>query len=188
MVYHVTALALLIATERLELTVLGADCAEAMLAGDSARLLALTGASFPEPAGAPPLMADFLPFLRDRLRAHPDEEGWWSWLAVQRQTREAVGSLGLAGKPNAEGHVLLGYSLYPAAQGHGYAIEAAGAVMAWAFEHPAVAAVRATVPTWHARSIRVAERLGMQRVGTGYDPEAGEIILFERRAAQGPSR
>jgi ribosomal-protein-alanine N-acetyltransferase len=184
----VTTLPLLLSTERLELTVLGADCAEALLTGDSARLTALTGARFPEPVGAPPLMDDFLPFLRDRLRAHPDELGWWSWLAVWREMREAVGSLGLAGKPNAEGQVVLGYSMYPASQGKGFATEAARAVMAWAFEHPEVATVRATVPTWNATSIRVAEKLGMRRVGSGYDPEAGEIILFERRAAQGPSR
>lgn len=188
MVYHVTALPLRISTERLELTVLGAECADALLRGDAALLLTLTAARFPEPVSPPPLMGDFLPFLRDRLRAHPDEAGWWSWLAVRRDTREAVGSLGLAGPPNAEGQVMLGYSLYPPSQGQGFALEAARAVMAWAFEHPEVTAVRATVPIWHARSIHVAEKLDMQRVGTGYDPEAGETILFERRAAQGPSR
>ena len=62
-----------VSTERLELAPLTLNEIEALIAGDGARLRELTGVLFPRPAAPPPYMADPLPTVRERLRAHPDE-------------------------------------------------------------------------------------------------------------------
>ena len=169
------------ATDRLDLLPLTADALDALIRGAGAELTALTGSRFPEPVVAPPLMEDALAFMRDRVREQPDELGWWAWLVVSRATREAVGSVGLGGRPDADGAVVLGYSIYPAFDGHGYATEAARGLVTWALDQPGVSRVRATIPPGHTPSLRVAEKLGMRQVGTAQDDEVGEVLVFEVR-------
>ena len=173
--------ALRLTTDRLELRPLTAEVLDALIRRDGGELYALTGARFPEPPVAPPLMEDALPFMRDRLRSEPSELGWWAWLVVARATGQAVGSVGLGGKPDADGGVVLGYSIYPVFEGRGYATEAARALVAWALGQPGVASVRATIPPGHTPSLRVADKLDMRQVGTAQDEEVGEVLVFEAR-------
>lgn len=58
-------------------------------------------------------------------------------------------------------------------QGRGYAVEAAGAMIAWLREH-GVAEVRAHVHPEHAASARVAERIGL--TATGERDDEGEQV------------
>lgn len=166
---------------RLDLPPLTADGIDALLAGDRARLESLTGVSFPIPLVPPPLMADALPFFRDRLRDAPTEAPWWARLLVDREAGLAIGSAGFVGPPDAEGIVTLGYAVYPAYQGRGYATEAARALVAWALARPRVRGVRATIPPGNAASRWVAEPAGLAQMGTGWDDEAGEILVYEIR-------
>ena len=168
-------------TNRLELLPLTAEALDALIRGDGPELMTRTGARFPEPVVAPPLMGDALSFMRDRVRDAPDELGWWAWLVVSRARREAVGSVGLGGKPDADGGVVLGYSIYPVFEGRGYATEAARALVAWALGQAGVASVRATIPPGHTPSLRVADKLDMRQVGTAQDEEVGEVLVFEAR-------
>jgi RimJ/RimL family protein N-acetyltransferase len=167
-----------IRTERLTLTVFTPDAIDALFAGDALRLNAITAAAFPQPLAPPPLMEDMLPDVRDRLRKDPSQEGWWAWVVIRRDTGQAVGSVGLGGPPNDEGTVIIGYATYPGAEGHGFATEAAQGLMEWALAQPGVARVAATIPPWNEQSIRVAEKIGMKRIGTTWDEEVGEVFLF----------
>ncbi len=168
-----------LSTDRVELLPLTADAIYALILRDRERLAALTGARFPEPLVPPPLMDDALPFMRDRLRAAPAELAWWARLIVVRETGEAVGSLGCAGPPDADGGVLVGYSVYPEFRGRGYATEALRALVAWALAQPDVRQGRATIPTDNAPSLKVAEHAGLRPVGTAHDEEAGEVLVYE---------
>lgn len=168
-----------LSTGRTDLLPLTAAALDALIHGDRERLEALTGARFPVPLAPPPLMDDVLSFIRDRLLADPGEAGWWACLIVSRDTGEAVGSVGLGGRPDGEGTVLLGYSVYPAFEGRGYATEAARALAASALEQADVLRVRATIPPDHAPSLRVAAKLGMRQVGPAHDGEVGDVIVFE---------
>lgn len=170
-----------LATDRLLLLALSADAIDALIRRDRAQLQALTGATFPEPLAAPPLMDDAMPYMRHRLRVAPADIGWWPWLIVVAATGEAVGALGLAGRPGDNGIAVLGYALYPAAEGHGYATEASRALIGWALRQPGVQAVHATIPVGHTPSLNVATRLGMQHIGAMHDNEAGEIAVYETR-------
>jgi ribosomal-protein-alanine N-acetyltransferase len=160
-----------VGTERLDLVPLDA------VAGDAARLQAATGVRFGE-AAPPPYMADALPVVRSRLRAAPGERRWWNWLIVRRETAEAVGSVAFAGPPDADGAVLIGYAMYPAFEGRGYATEAVRAMIGWAFGQPGVREVRALAPVWNTPALRVAENVGMRPVASEEDDDVGEVLLY----------
>lgn len=167
-----------IRTERLTLTVFTPDAIDALLAGNALRLNAITASAFPQPLAPPPLMEDMLPDLRDRLRKDPSQIGWWSWVVTRRDTGQAIGSVGLGGPPNDEGTVIIGYATYPGFEGKGYASEAAQGLMEWALQQPGVVRVAATIPPWNEKSMRIAERIGMRRIGTTWDEEVGDVYLF----------
>ena len=167
----------LVRTPRLDLTPLGADALDALLAGDGARLGALTGARFRDPA-PPPYMADALPVVRDRLRARPAEAPWWNWLIVDRESGEAVGSVAFGGPVSPDGAVLVGYAIYADFEGRGYATEAVQALVGWAFGQPGVREVRALAPVWNTPALRVAENVGMRPVAADEDDDVGEVLLY----------
>ena len=169
-------------TERLELVPQTADLLDALIARDRARLEALTGACWPEPLAAPPLMEDALPYMLERMRADPLPAHWWGWVVVVRATEQVVGMLGLAGESD-DGAVQLGYTIYPQFEGRGYATEAARVVVDWGLRQPGVGTIRATIPPWHVASVRVAEKVGMRQTGTSHDDEVGEVAVFEAHAA-----
>jgi ribosomal-protein-alanine N-acetyltransferase len=165
-------------TGRLDLAPLTLDEVDALLAGDGPRLRELTGALFPRPAAPPPYMADPLPAVRERLRAHPGEAQWWNWLILERETGRAVGLLAFGGPPDGDGAALIGYAMYPQFEGHGYATEAVRALIEWAFHQPGVRLVRALAPVWNTPALRVAENVGMRPVATGEDDDVGEVLVY----------
>lgn len=65
----------------------------------------------------------------------------------------------------------VGYSLLPRHQGKGYAVEATGALLDWAFAAAGVHRVVARLEARNAASARVAERLGMRREATFVENE-----------------
>jgi ribosomal-protein-alanine N-acetyltransferase len=165
-------------TARLRLLPLSASAIGALLAGDEARLRALTGAAFPLPVRPPPLTEELLPMVRDRLQADPAQEGWWTWIVVRKDTAEVVGSVGFGGGPDADGAVMVGYATYPNVEGRGYATEAAGALAQWALAHPEVARVCASMPPDNLAAIRVAQKLGMRLMGTVWEEDLDEVLLY----------
>lgn len=168
-------------SKRLDFPPLTLEALEALISGDRAALETATGATFPEPLGAPPLMDDALPYFREALLTNPDISPWWVRLIVERASGRAVGSIGFTGGPDAEGAVTLGYSVYPSFQRQGIASEAAEALVAWALEQPGVRRVRATIPPGHVASQRVAEPAGLQRTDrVENDPDEGPVEVWER--------
>jgi [ribosomal protein S5]-alanine N-acetyltransferase len=167
-------------TARLELSPLSAEAIEALLDGDADRLRSLTGAEFPLPVAPPPYMADSLPVVRDRLRSHSEEAGWWNWLVQRQDTGEALGSVAFGGVPDPTGAVLIGYAMYPDGEGYGYATEAVRALVEWAFAQPEVRVVRALAPVWNTPAVHVAEKVGMRPVASNEDDEVGEVLVYER--------
>jgi len=168
----------LIGTDRLELIPFTADAIDLLLARDETRLRETTGLEFPQPLRPPPLMEELLPQVRDRLRAEPASLGWWTWLAVERDSRRVTGALGFGGPPDPEGAVMVGYSTYPGANRKGYASEATRALVDWALAQPGVTRVCASIPpdNWPAR--RVAEKVGMEIFGTVWEEDIDEVLLY----------
>jgi RimJ/RimL family protein N-acetyltransferase len=162
-------------TERLELVQLDGPSIDAWIARDARKLEELTGARFGEPVDAPPLFDADLPRIREILK---DGAASGPWLFVLRDSREPVGAGGTSAM--GDGTLFLGYSVWPRHQGRGYASEAVTALCAHGLSQPGVTRIRATIPVGHAASERVAERAGLRRVGKDFDPDAGEVGVFER--------
>jgi hypothetical protein len=74
------------------------------------------------------------------------------------------------GPPLADGTVEVGYSVVPEERGRGYATEVVQALTARALAAPDVQRVVAEVHEENAASLKVMERCGFYRLGTGREP------------------
>ncbi|MFI7607895.1 GNAT family N-acetyltransferase [Micromonospora sp. NPDC049366] len=94
-------------------------------------------------------------------------EGTGARLAVDRDSDGAfIGWCGLTRWDPGDRSASLGYCFDDAAWGHGYATEAAHAVLRWAFDTLDLNRVQAETDTRNVASARVLEKLGFVREGT----------------------
>ena len=129
------------------------------------------------PDGWPdPELAEFLLFYARLLREDPQLLGYGVWLLIKTESRIVVGSAGFQGRPSAEGEIELGYGVHPDFRNHGYATEAARALLRWASEQPGVKRVIAHCDEDNIASQRVVEKAGM----IGREVQANGRIRFER--------
>lgn len=114
----------------------------------------------------------------------------WQWAVVIGRTRELIGSCGLRRLAPGSLEADVGYELDPDYWGHGYATEALGAVVRFAFEDPGLAELWARAVSTNTRSHRVLERLGFRRTaeipaGSGKDGRRWpERVEYRLRRAQ----
>ena len=95
------------------------------------------------------------------------EDGSGARLAVDRASDETfIGWCALARWNPDHRSAALGYCFEEAAWGHGYATEAARAVLRWAFDTLDLNRVQAEADTRNAASARVLEKLGFVLEGT----------------------
>ena len=112
--------------------------------------------------------------------------GHWRWHGYGFFTlrrHEDPAPLGRVGLLGWEADVELAWHLFDAAEGRGYATEAARAVRGWAYDTHAVDRLVSYIDHRNARSQAVARRLGARTDGAraAHDPEA-EIWIHERPA------
>lgn len=96
--------------------------------------------------------------------------GWGAWQVVEVSRQVAVGEVELS-PPDAEGRVACRIALEPKWQRKGYATEAMGGLIDWAFSHPEVRRIVADAHRDGAASIRVLEESGLSHVGDGDGPD-----------------
>ena len=95
------------------------------------------------------------------------DEGTGARLAMDRSSDGAfIGWCGLTRWNPDYRSASLGYCLKDAAWGHGYATEAAGALLQWAFDTLDLNRVQAETDTRNLASARVLEKVGFVREGT----------------------
>ena len=80
----------------------------------------------------------------------------------------------------------LAYELLPRAHGHGFATEAARALLAAAFE-TGRSRIWATIRPWNAPSLRVADKLGFRLDHHTTDPGGEVVWMVAERPATAPS-
>jgi RimJ/RimL family protein N-acetyltransferase len=114
-----------------------------------------------------PLTRDETAAFLERVARHWDERGFGLWaLAPREDPSVCLGFAGLAVPaflPDVLPAVEVGWRLAPAAWGRGLATEAARACVAHGFAALGLRSVVSIVDEGNARSLRVAEKLGMRR-------------------------
>jgi [ribosomal protein S5]-alanine N-acetyltransferase len=158
----------LITIETPRLALLGADRDVLLAALDGTRALE-ESIDATVPADWPPEHLDepTLYWMLDGLRSQPAETPWRMYLIVLNgERREAIGTCGYKGPPDAEGMVEVGYSVVPSRQRQGYATEATTALVDLAIRHGARSVAAETFPELVA-SVRVMEKCGLTFIGPG---------------------
>jgi [ribosomal protein S5]-alanine N-acetyltransferase len=100
------------------------------------------------------------------LYEDPSLLGWGVWLVIDKETHTIIGDIGFKGKPDSEGTVEVGYGMAPAARNKGYATEAVNEIIQWAFSTDYVQKVVAECLTDNIPSIKVLEKVKMEKIGT----------------------
>ncbi len=117
-------------------------------------------------------------------RAPGEPGGWVQFTVVERATGRVVGDVGLSPADGEPGVIKVGYTIAPAFQGRGFATEAVGALVRYAFDVLGADVVRAYASAENVASIRVAEKVGMRLEETFRHREGDEVwfgVRYERR-------
>lgn len=101
----------------------------------------------------------------EKLREDSAQLGWGVWLVITKENNTIIGDIGFKGKPNSENTVEVGYGIIPSAQNKGYATEAVKEIIHWAFTHDQVDKVVAECLHDNIPSIKVLEKLNMNKIG-----------------------
>jgi RimJ/RimL family protein N-acetyltransferase len=103
--------------------------------------------------------------IREMSGRSPGSPGGWVQLSVEeREGNKLVGDVGLSPAEDEPGVIKVGYTVAPAFQGRGYASEAIGALVAYAFDALGAEVVRAYASAENVASLRVAEKVGMRLI------------------------
>jgi RimJ/RimL family protein N-acetyltransferase len=166
----------ILSSERLQLIVCTPAIYRATLAGEEALTAHLNLAVAPNWSHFGP--ASFRYAYREVLKK-PEAIKWWSYLFVYEAEELVVGSGGYKGPPNQYGEVEIGYEIADDYQNRGLATEAARALIEFAFESPKVQKVKAHTLAGESPSVHVLKKCGMRFIHTLYDPDDGDLWLWE---------
>jgi RimJ/RimL family protein N-acetyltransferase len=120
-----------------------------------------------------------LEYSLGRIRQHPDEMGWWTWLPIHKTERVLMGSGGFKGKHGTDGVLEIGYEITPHYRGQGYAQEMALALVQHAFSFPETKKLIAHTLPENNPSTTILTRIGFERTEKLLDPDDGPIWLWE---------
>jgi aminoglycoside 6'-N-acetyltransferase len=122
----------------------------------------------------------------------PGEPGWVQFSVEERATGELIGDVGLSPAEDEPGVVKIGYTMQPASQGKGYATEAVGALIDYAFDTLGADVIRAYASARNIPSHRVAEKAGLTLIerfeGREDDGSTWQGVRYELTRADRPAR
>ena len=172
-----------IRTERLELVAFDPRAIRALITGQRAEAERLLGMELPDDFPAPGDVEGFLSIQLARMEAAAGRRAWMARLMRSRATGECIGHCGFHGPPELIGRAEIGYSVFQKFRGRGFATEAAGALVQWAFQSGEKRVYASVSPT-NAPSLAVVRRLGFTQVGTQADEIDGTEFVFVIEATE----
>jgi RimJ/RimL family protein N-acetyltransferase len=128
--------------------------------------------------------------IEEMLERAPGGPGGWVQFTVETlEDDRLVGDVGLRVAEDEPGVVMVGYTMAPAAQGKGYATEAVGALVDYAFRTLDATVARAYADASNAPSVRVGEKVGLvivERFDGHHEGETWHGVRMERRRPPDP--
>jgi [ribosomal protein S5]-alanine N-acetyltransferase len=131
------------------------------------------------PSAFPMDTLQFYPGMRDHLEAGDALSP--GGIVIERTSRTTVGEIGCKGEPR-DGVADIGYGFIPEVWNRGYATEITRAFSDWLLERSDVNRVTADTAVTNPASARVLEKSGFVSIGTGFNADDGDLILWEKRA------
>ena len=168
-------------TPRLDLVPLKPDAIIHLIEGNREGAEKIIGAPLPPEFPTLGDLAGFLPIQLHRMRESPNRRDWMARL-MESKARDIVGHCGFHGPPDVIGRAEIGYTVFTKYRGQGFAKEAAGALVDWAFAQ-GQREVFATVSPNNQPSLAVVRSLGFIQVGTQDDEVDGLELVFVVRPA-----
>lgn len=166
-----------IETERLELVALEPETIRHLIQRDRKKAEEAQGLSLPHEFPTQDELEGFLAVQLHRMEASPDRRDWLARLVVTRVEREVIGHCGFHGPPEVIGRAEIGYTVFAPFRSHGFAKEAARALVEWALSN-GEAKVYASVSPDNAASLAVVRSVGFTQVGTQVDEVDGLELVF----------
>ncbi len=97
-----------------------------------------------------------------RLVEKDEREGFGVWPVIEKASHSLVGAAGLSRVRDLGGDIEIEWVFKASARGKGYAKEAAGAVLEYAFSQAHILSVCALIDPGNSASIKIANHLGMR--------------------------
>jgi RimJ/RimL family protein N-acetyltransferase len=159
-------------TSRLLLITLDLELIEAAARHDIRAIEALgykTNGEWPGPD-----FYEALPYFRELLIKNGGTKGFDSWIIVAKESREIVGGIGFIGDPDLDGSIEIGFATNESHRRNGYCLEAAQALVSWAWNQASVTGIAARCEPDNIASKRVLEKLGFQM-----DHNDGQLLYWK---------
>lgn len=85
------------------------------------------------------------------------------WMIVKKDNMRIIGDAGFKGEPNENGSIEVGYGIVDDQRKKGYGFEVTEALIKWAFAQYEVRSVRADCLVEDFGSIKLLEKIGIQK-------------------------
>lgn len=163
-------------TERLDLVPFDPIAIRRLIEGDRSAAERVLGRLLPDEFPNRDELEGFLPIQLHRMEQAPKQRAWMARLMVA-MPEGVVGHCGFHGPPEIIGRAEIGYTVFTPFRGQGFATEAAGGLVRWAFGQ-GEKVVFATVSPTNEPSLAIVRRLGFHQVGTQEDEVDGLELVF----------
>ena len=168
---HVYSMLQRIQTARLQFIPYSLELKKATLTNKT-HMEQLLGAYVP-PHWPLPDYVEALPFFI-RLMENDPLGTIWDGIIVHKADQQVIGDIGFKGGPDEHGMIEIGYSILPEYRGAGYATEMARGLINWVFQNLSIARITAECLDDNIGSVKVLEKIGMQRL-----PADGRMLKWK---------
>lgn len=165
-----------IATKRLVLVPVHPAALRNLVAGDRPAAESILELTLPADFPTDNERKGFLSIQLTRMEASPERRDWMARLMVSER-HGVVGHCGFHGPPEIIGRAEIGYTVFEAFRGRGFAKEASIALVDWAFKQ-GERLVYASVAPDNAPSLAVVKAVGFAQVATQEDDVDGLELVF----------
>jgi RimJ/RimL family protein N-acetyltransferase len=125
-----------------------------------------------------------LSFRIPRVKKDPHFAELGIILAVEKESKQVIGSAGFHDFPDQNGMIEVGFGIVPEMQNKGFGKELLFGMWDWISKNPEVKILRYTVSPTNAPSMHIINSLGFTKVGEQMDPEDGLELIFEKSTAE----